>query len=189
MIAKSPSLLNQFSKLTIRSTLLQPLPTTSSRLRPFSQSPLSTSWVRLFSSTPPRAGNWLLPTQPEKKRSRKGRPRVPTGGSSRGTTVVWGDYGLRMCDHHRRVSAAQLKNGEDAIKLRLRGMRYRLYTRICANIGVYTSGNEVRSLPFPLQLLGGNGLFLTDNRFAWEKAKVPLIIGHLGLQSVKLFSN
>ncbi|OBT57798.1 hypothetical protein VE04_01529 [Pseudogymnoascus sp. 24MN13] len=66
------------------------------------------------------------------------------GGSSRGTTVVWGDYGLRMCDHHRRVSALQLKNGEEAIKVRLRGMRYRLFKRVCASIGVYASGNEVR---------------------------------------------
>lgn len=48
-----------------------------------------------------------------------------------------------MCDHHRRVSALQLKNGEEAIKVRLRGMRYRLYKRVCASIGVYSSGNEV----------------------------------------------
>lgn len=48
-----------------------------------------------------------------------------------------------MSDHHRRVSAAQLKIGEDAIKVRLKGMRYRLYKRISANIGVYSSGNEV----------------------------------------------
>ncbi|KAI9718231.1 MAG: hypothetical protein M1812_004221 [Candelaria pacifica] len=49
-----------------------------------------------------------------------------------------------MRDHDRRVSAAQLKNGEETIRKRLRGMRYRLYMRICANIGVYTSGNESR---------------------------------------------
>ena len=49
-----------------------------------------------------------------------------------------------MRDHDRRVSAAQLKNGEDTIRKRLRGMKYRLYMRICANIGVYTSGNESR---------------------------------------------
>lgn len=42
------------------------------------------------------------------------------------------------------MSAAQLANGAEAIKKRLRGQRYRLYTRVCANIGVYTSGNEVR---------------------------------------------
>lgn len=62
----------------------------------------------------------------------------------RGTTVVWGEYGLRLKDHHRRISAKQLKIGEDVIKRRLRGMKYRLYARVCANIGVYTSGNEQR---------------------------------------------
>lgn len=62
----------------------------------------------------------------------------------RGTTVVWGDYGLRMRDHDRRISAMQLKIGEDTIRRRLRGMNYKLYTRVSANIGVYTKGNEVR---------------------------------------------
>ena len=62
----------------------------------------------------------------------------------RGTTVVWGDYGLRMKDHDRRVSAKQLKLGEDTIRRRLRGQHYKLYMRVSANIGVYTKGNEVR---------------------------------------------
>lgn len=80
----------------------------------------------------------------EKKKSPKGRPRMRTGGSIRGTTCVYGDYGLRMKDHDRRVSAAQLKIGEETIKKRLRGMKFRLYTRVVANVGVYTSGNEQR---------------------------------------------
>ena len=49
-----------------------------------------------------------------------------------------------MRDHDRRVSAKQLSIGAETIKKRLRGEKYRLYTRINANIGVYTSGNEVR---------------------------------------------
>ncbi|GAM87773.1 hypothetical protein ANO11243_058010 [Dothideomycetidae sp. 11243] len=98
---------------------------------------------RTFSSTPGQQ-NWLAPRSGANKKDRKGRPRVPTGGSMRGTTVVWGDFGLRLLDHHRRISAAQLRNGEETIKNRLRGMKYRLYTRISANIGVYTSGNETR---------------------------------------------
>lgn len=73
----------------------------------------------------------------------KGRPRVATGGSVKGTTVMWGDYGLRMKDHHRRISAKQLKNAEDTIKTRLRGTKYRLYKRVACNVGVYVSGNEV----------------------------------------------
>jgi ribosomal protein L16 len=85
-----------------------------------------------------------MPKRGHKVKSRKGRPRVATGGSVRGTTVVWGDWGLRMRDHDRRVSATQLSIGAETIKKRLRGLKYRLYTRVCANIGVYTSGNEVR---------------------------------------------
>jgi hypothetical protein len=135
----------QFERLSIASTTLRPLcPTLSSTVSSKTSIPHNGLSIRRpFSTTNMRAGNWLLPTSPEKKRSRKGRPRVPTGGSARGTTIVWGDYGLRMCDHHRRVSASQLKIGEEAIKVRLKGMRYRLYKRVCASIGVYSSGNEV----------------------------------------------
>ncbi len=49
-----------------------------------------------------------------------------------------------MRDHDRRISSSQLATGAEAIKKRLRGERYRLYTRVAANIGVYTSGNESR---------------------------------------------
>ncbi|KAH3908619.1 hypothetical protein HBH56_169840 [Parastagonospora nodorum] len=106
-------------------------------------SPVAASAVRAFSTTPSRL-NWLAPKGGESCKSRKGRCRVPTGGSMRGTTVVWGDYGLRMRDHDRRISAHQLKIAEETIKKRLRGMKFRMYMRIAANIGVYTSGNESR---------------------------------------------
>ncbi|KAL8997091.1 MAG: hypothetical protein Q9188_006410 [Gyalolechia gomerana] len=98
---------------------------------------------RTFLSTPPLS-NWLAPKRGHNQKNRKGRPRVRTGGSTKGTTVVWGDYGLRMRDHDRRISAKQLQIGAETIRKRLRGQRYRLYTRVCANTGVYTSGNEVR---------------------------------------------
>jgi len=106
---------------------------------------LQSQHVRLFSVTAMREGNWLEPNIKRTQKMRKGRPRVPTGGSTKGTTVVWGDYGLRMCDHHRRISAAQLKVAADTIKQRLRGEKYRLYTRVAANVGVFVSGNEVSS--------------------------------------------
>lgn len=88
--------------------------------------------------------NWLAPKFGESKKSPKGRPRVATGGSVRGTTVAWGDYGLRLKDHGRRISANQLSIAEATIRQRLRGTSYRLYMRIAANIGVYTKGNETR---------------------------------------------
>ena len=104
---------------------------------------ITASSIRTFSATS-HAQSWLIPRRGHSQKNPKGRCRVPTGGSTRGTTVVWGDYGLRMRDHDRRISSQQLAIGAEAIKKRLRGERYRLYTRVAANIGVYTSGNEVR---------------------------------------------
>ena len=154
-LRNASSLAAQFDKLSISSVSRRSanaLAATSFGSRPLPTKNGPLSFNRPFSSTSARAGDWLLPTKPEAKRSPKGRPRVPTGGSARGTTIVWGDYGLRMRDHHRRVSASQLKIGEEAIKVRLKGMRYRLYKRVCANIGVYSSGNEVCNILFTLDL-------------------------------------
>ncbi|RCI17231.1 hypothetical protein L249_2440 [Ophiocordyceps polyrhachis-furcata BCC 54312] len=100
--------------------------------------------VRQFSTTRAVLGTWLEPSKDRKKRMAKGRPRVRTGGSTKGTTVVWGDWGLRMVDHHRRISASHLKMAADTISVRLRGEKYRLYKRKCCNVGVFVSGNEVR---------------------------------------------
>ncbi|KAI2642203.1 ribosomal protein L16p/L10e [Xylaria nigripes] len=131
-----------------RSLRIAPTPATHPLIRPsFPTVPRKIAGpqhVRLFSASASRAGNWLEPQIDRKKKMMKGRPRVATGGSTKGTTVIWGDYGLRMIDHHRRISAKQLKVAEDTIKGRLRGQKYRLYKRVCCNVGVFVSGNEIR---------------------------------------------
>ncbi|KAF2724071.1 ribosomal protein L16 [Polychaeton citri CBS 116435] len=104
---------------------------------------LNTPSRRAFTTSRPLL-DWLSPKRGESSKSRKGRPRIQLGGSTRGTTLVWGDYGLRLKDHDRRISATQLKIADETIKKRLRGMKYRLYHRLSANIGVYTSGNDQR---------------------------------------------
>ncbi|GJD01642.1 ribosomal protein L16p/L10e [Colletotrichum higginsianum] len=116
------ALLSAFQGLRISATpSFRPL---GAAIRPQLTKPLVASQilrdVRPFSSTPARQGNWLEPSIDRTKKMMKGRPRVATGGSTKGTTVIWGDYGLRMKDHHRRISAKQLKNAEDTIKMRLR---------------------------------------------------------------------
>lgn len=62
----------------------------------------------------------------------------------RGTTVCYGDYGLRMRDHDRRISSKQLRIGEEVIRRRLRGYNYRFFSRFHAAVGVYQKGNESR---------------------------------------------
>jgi len=99
--------------------------------------------TRQFSSSSARA-SWLIPKRGESTKSRKGRPQCPTGGSTKGTTLVWGEYGIRLKDTDRRISAAQLKIADETIRKRLRGMKFILYHRVSASIGVYTSGNDQR---------------------------------------------
>ena len=135
--------------------------------------------ARPFSTTARAMGSWLEPSLNRKRKMAKGRPRVATGGSTKGTTVIWGDYGLRMVDHGRRISAKHLKMAEDTIKVRLRGEKYRLYKRKCCNVGVYVSGNEVRRRDF---CLGDGppdqGRQLTARcRCEWARARGPLTTG------------
>lgn len=106
--------------------------------------PISRRPAERFFATSQTRQNWLIPRRKMTHKDTKGKPRMPTGGSVRGTTVMWGDYGLRMRDHDRRISAAQLKNGEDVIRRRLKGMNYRLYMRIHPSTAVYEKGNESR---------------------------------------------
>ncbi|KAK0674724.1 ribosomal protein L16p/L10e [Cercophora samala] len=143
-----PSLLRALASLRISTTpsiltphhLLRPtLPTTITKI-----TTQNATTARAFSTTPIAQGSWLEPNLLRKNKMMKGRPRVPTGGSTKGTTVVWGDFGLRMCDHGRRISAKHFKMAEDTIKARLRGQKYRLYKRKCCNVGVFISGNEMR---------------------------------------------
>jgi len=168
----SSALLGAFQSLRISpaTPLRAALPSTT-LLRPSAPTASSSApqHARLFSATATRAGSWLEPNLNRKNKMMKGRPRVPTGGSTKGTTVVWGDYGLRMRDHHRRISAAQLKCAEDTIKSRMRGQKYRLYKRVACNVGVFVSGNEVRPTPAPAEDRRGEGRereMLTDG---WRK--------------------
>lgn len=141
----SSALLSAFRGLTISpaNSLRTPLAATITARPSVPRTSAIAPHARLFSATAAQAGSWLEPNINRKKKMMKGRPRVATGGSTKGTTVVWGDYGLRMWDHHRRISAKQLKLAEDTIKQRLRGQKYRLYKRVACNVGVYVSGNEV----------------------------------------------
>ena len=85
-----------------------------------------------------------MPKKGHTDRGRKGRCRVPTGGSTRGTTLAWGDYGVRLRDYDQKISAKHLEIAMATLKVCLRGERYRVYTRVAANTGVYKSGNQVR---------------------------------------------
>ncbi|KAF2666774.1 ribosomal protein L16, partial [Microthyrium microscopicum] len=124
----------------LRSLALSP----STHTRPACIKPTQTILsVRSFSTTRP-SQNWLLPRRRSSRKTQKGSPQVNTGGSSRGTTIAHGDYGIRLASHDQRIPAKQLGLAVEVIRRRLRGVVFRFYPRVAANLAVYTSGNEQR---------------------------------------------
>jgi len=110
----------------------------------------ATTQRRRFTQTT-RFLDWLAPAQRPTHKTHKGRAHVPTGGSTRGTTVSWGQWGLRLNSLGGRVSAKQLKTAEETLLRRLRVVggggakaNYKVYHRVNAGVAVYTKGNDQR---------------------------------------------
>lgn len=68
-----------------------------------------------------RARGDLAPRRTKYKKAHKGRVPLPTGGSTKGTTLVFGDYGIRIAgDVSARITAKQLKSADAALKKKLK---------------------------------------------------------------------
>lgn len=67
-----------------------------------------------------RARSQLAPRRVRYRKSHKGRIPVPTGGSTKGTTLAFGDYGLRVRGEGNRLTAKQLQSAEVVIKRKLK---------------------------------------------------------------------
>lgn len=74
----------------------------------------------------------------------KGRVPVRTGGSTKGSTVVFGEYGLRLRSEGVRIKAIQLKEADNSIMRALRPLSGTLYRRLHCGLAVCVKGNETR---------------------------------------------
>ncbi|ODV80453.1 mitochondrial ribosome large subunit protein L16 [Suhomyces tanzawaensis NRRL Y-17324] len=84
---------------------------------------------------------------PRFKRMRKafkGRVSVRTGGSIKGNTLQYGQYGLRLKSKGLRFSANQLLAADKVLKRELRPSRSELITRFVCNTPVCVKGNQTR---------------------------------------------
>ncbi|RKP32784.1 hypothetical protein METBISCDRAFT_11682 [Metschnikowia bicuspidata] len=84
---------------------------------------------------------------PRYKRIRKqfkGRVSVRTGGSIKGSTVEFGEVGLRLKSNGVRMSALQLKEADKTITRVLRGTGGTLVRRFICNVAVCVKGNQTR---------------------------------------------
>ncbi|GAA5971216.1 hypothetical protein JCM11641_004189 [Rhodosporidiobolus odoratus] len=86
----------------------------------------------------------LVPRRTKYRKAHKGRTPIASGGSTKGTTLEWGDYGLRV-NEAVRLSAKHLEVAEAALKRGLKPIRgSKVYLRVFPDIPVCIKGNETR---------------------------------------------
>lgn len=84
-----------------------------------------------------RARSQLAPRQVKHVKRHKGRIPIPIGGSIKGTTLAYGDWGIRIKGNGARISAKQLTTAEEAIKRKIKVVKgSRVYLRVFPDIPV-----------------------------------------------------
>ncbi|KAF9264258.1 mitochondrial 54S ribosomal protein YmL47 [Marasmius fiardii PR-910] len=87
----------------------------------------------------------LAPRQVKYIKRHKGVIPIPTGGSIRGTTLAFGQWGIRIKGNGARLSAKQLTTVEDVIKRKLKVLKgAKVWLRVFPDIPVCIKGNETR---------------------------------------------
>ncbi|TRM60366.1 ribosomal protein L10e/L16 [Schizophyllum amplum] len=87
----------------------------------------------------------LHPKQVKWDRKHKGRIPVPTGGSTRGTTLAFGEWGIRIIGCGARLTAKQLGTAEEVVRRKLKILKgSQMWMRVFPDIPVCVKGNETR---------------------------------------------
>ncbi|EMD31939.1 hypothetical protein CERSUDRAFT_59375 [Gelatoporia subvermispora B] len=126
-----------FSLPSARSLFAACRPSTS--LLSYVSTPLTTpvGFARFRSQLAPRRVKYI--------KRHKGVLPVPTGGATKGTTLAFGDYGIRVKGNGKRITAKQLETVEEMLKKKLKSIKgAKVYMRIFPDIPVCIKGNETR---------------------------------------------
>ncbi|KAF5383209.1 hypothetical protein D9615_004951 [Tricholomella constricta] len=92
-----------------------------------------------------RGRSQLAPRQVQHIKRHKGRIPIPTGGSTKGTTLAYGEWGIRIKGNGARLSAKQLTTAEEVIKKKIKIIKgTKVYLRVFPDIPVCIKGNETR---------------------------------------------
>ncbi|TFK62233.1 hypothetical protein BDN72DRAFT_804381, partial [Pluteus cervinus] len=92
-----------------------------------------------------RARSQLAPRQVKHIKRHKGRIPIPTGGSTKGTTLAYGEWGIRIKGQGARLTAKQLTTAEDVIRRKIKVIKgSKVYLRVFPDIPVCIKGNETR---------------------------------------------
>ncbi|KAG6849895.1 hypothetical protein H0H93_003909 [Arthromyces matolae] len=92
-----------------------------------------------------RGRSQLAPRQVKYAKRHKGRVPIPIGGSTKGTTLAYGEWGIRIKGDGVRLSAKQLTTAEETIKKKIKIIKgSKVYLRVFPDIPVCIKGSETR---------------------------------------------
>lgn len=92
----------------------------------------------------------LAPKQVKHIKRHKGRIPIPIGGSTKGTTLAYGEWGIRIKGNGARLSAKQLTTAQEVIQKKLKVIKgSKVYLRVFPDIPVCI---KVELLYFILQV-------------------------------------
>ncbi|KAI8062154.1 ribosomal protein L16p/L10e-domain-containing protein [Gongronella butleri] len=112
------------------------------QLRPMQQQQASVT--ALVQQQQVRFASNFSPRRTKYRKAHKGKIPIPTGGSTKGTTVEFGDYGLRVKEG-ARLTARQLTAVQTTLKRKIKTVKgSKLWMRVFPDIPVSSKGNEVR---------------------------------------------
>ncbi|KAF9345327.1 mitochondrial ribosomal large subunit component, partial [Mortierella sp. NVP85] len=91
-----------------------------------------------------RRFNSLQPKKMKYRKKHKGRIPIPIGGSTKGTFVEFGEYGLRIKDG-ARLTARQIQAAHTTIRRKIKTVKgSQIWTRVFPDIPVTSKGGESR---------------------------------------------
>ncbi|KZS89271.1 ribosomal protein L16 [Sistotremastrum niveocremeum HHB9708] len=127
-----------FPSLSSLSSSLPRLPAFLSSSTPSTSSPAQRlTGIRHRSQLAPRSIKYI--------KRHKGIIPIPTGGSIKGTTLSFGQYGIRIKGNGARLSAKQLGVAEEVIKRKIKSVKgAKVWMRVFPDVPVCVKGNETR---------------------------------------------
>jgi hypothetical protein len=111
----------------------------------FFHQPILSSALRTQSKTAPKYGgpslvrlrHQLAPRKVTFIKRHTGIIPIPTGGSTKGTTLAYGDWGLRIKGQGVRLTAKQLTTAEEVIKRKIKPIKgAKVYLRVFPHLPV-----------------------------------------------------
>ena len=108
----------------------------------------------------------------------KGIIPVPIGGSTKGTTLSYGEWGIRIKGPGVRLTAKQLTSAEEAIKRKIKTLKgAKVFMRVFPDIPVCLKVRVFLSRETLYHIHG----FLRETRPVWERGRVLLSSGLRGM--------